>query len=353
MHDPQEEGRGGNISKSCGKREILHTRASLGWHSPGRPGEMLSGTEPPSPTRPSPHLPGPHPLQLQTASHTSATGQSADPRAGSPRPGRSLAESPCLTGSRAPTGRSARGPEPEGPPHSRDGRRPSPAGRLRPTRGQGRRFPAPSVWGAFLRGGAHPGASEEPRAVSRFRAGAGWGLAAGGSPAQTPASRTVHQATPNVRADSSIGGYGKTQVNFLAKPTHEVFRTQVKHPRDHRKPGNQGRGGRAGQLRDGRGEEPARGPRCGPGRVPSSLPVLPSGCRAPRIPGTGSAPSGGCGSLGSGSPRPAVSTAPPASSPSLPHVHRRAHLTAWTSCTLPSRQTPLGFKHPLLLPVIA
>lgn len=89
-------------------------------------------------------------------------------------------------------------------------------------------------------------------------------LVPGGSPAQTPASRTVHQADPNVRADSSIGGYGKTQVNFLAKPTHEVFRTQVKHPRDE-KPGNQGRGGCAGQLREGRGEETARGPQRRPG----------------------------------------------------------------------------------------
>lgn len=142
-------------------------------------------------------------------------------------------------------------------PHSRDSRRPSPAGRLRPTREQGRRFRALSVLGAFLRGGAHPGASAENRAVRRSR----FGPDAPGLPAapgaEPPHPRTIHRVDQNVRLDSSIGCYGKTQVNFSGQANNEVFRTQVKHPRDRktlrnratREGGAQASSGRVGERR--------------------------------------------------------------------------------------------------------
>lgn len=199
----------------------------------------------------------------------------------------------------------AKGPGPQDAPHSRDSRRPSPAGRLRPSREQGQRFRALSVLGAFLRGGAHPGASAENRAVRRSR----FGPDAPGLPAapgaEPPRPGTIHRIDRNVRLDSSIGCYGKTQVNFSGQANNEVFRTQVKHPQDRKTLRNRATREGGAQASSGRARgEAARGPDPAP-RFLRAFRFFLQAARALMVTGTESAPSGGCRSLGSGSTRPA------------------------------------------------
>lgn len=79
------------------------------------------------------------------------------------------------------------------------------------------------VWKVEQRGGSRFGArGSRPRRP--------WSPAA--PHVEPPRPGTIHRAERNVHSDSPIGCYGKAQVNFPAKPTHAVFRTQVKHPQD-------------------------------------------------------------------------------------------------------------------------